>query len=134
MAKINGTLNAVLSGSDKILHSTSATLTVNVNLADTSTKDDEGWSTHLKGRRDWTIEVDGLYDTTGDGLTPDAILSAIIDRTADTVIKFTTDDPTNSDGWTGNGTFSDVTITGASEEAITFSTTITGNAPLSAIL
>lgn len=134
MAKINGTLNAVLSGSDKILHSTSATLTVNANLADTSTKDDGGWSTHLKGRRDWSISVDGLYDTTGDGLTPDAILSAIIDRTADTVIEFTTDDPTNSDGWTGNGTFSDVTITGASEEAITFSTTITGNGALSAIL
>ena len=134
MAKINGTLNAVLSGSDKILHSTSATLTVNANLADTSTKDDGGWSTHLKGRRDWSIEVDGLYDTTGDGLTPDAILSAILNRTADTVIEFTTNSPTNSDGWTGNGTFIKVDITGASEEAITFSTTITGNGALSAIL
>ena len=133
MAKINGTLNAVLSGTDKLLHSTSATLNVNVNLADTSTKDDGGWSTHINGARDWSISVDGLYDTTGSGITPNSILAAIIARTADTVIKFTTDDPTNSTGWTGNGTFSDVTITGAAEEAITFSATITGNGALAAI-
>jgi len=133
MAKINGTLNAVLSGSDKVLHSTSASLTVNVNLADTSTKDDGGWATHINGVRDWSISIDGLYDTTGDGVTPDDILAAIIARTADTVISFTTNDPTNTSGWTGNGTYSDVTITGPSEEAITFSASITGNGPLAAL-
>jgi len=132
MAKINGTLNAVLSGANKTLHTTSATLSVNVNLADTSTKDDAGWATHLKGRRDWTITIDGLYDMAGAGLTPDEIFTAIIDREADTVIKFTFDGITGAagQGYTGNGTFSDISVTGASEEAITYSATITGNGPL----
>jgi len=133
MAKINGTLNAVLSGADKALHTTSATLDVNVSLDDTSTKEDAGWATHIHGRRDWTISIDGLYDTTGAGLTPNEILAAIIARSADTTIKFTTNDPTNTVGWTGEGTFTDISITGPAEEAMTYSATITGNGPLAAI-
>ena len=133
MAKISGTANAVLSGANKVLHSTSATLNVNANLADTSTKDDAGWATHINGRRDWTITIDGLYDSAGAGLTPNEILTAIIGREADTVIKFTTNDPTNTVGWTGNGTFTDVSLTGPAEESMTYSCTITGNGPLAAM-
>ena len=133
MAKFNGSVNAVLSGANKVLHSTSATLNVNVNLADTSTKDDAGWATSIQGRRDWTITIDGMYDTAGAGLTPDEILTAIITRAADTVIKFTTNDPTNTVGWTGNGTFTDVSLTGPAEESMTYSCTITGNGPLAAL-
>ena len=132
MAKINGTLNAVLSGADKFLHTTSAQLTVTVDLPDTSTKDDAGWMTHINGARDWSISISGKYDTTGT-LTPDTILAAIIARSADTVIKFTTDDPTNTTGWTGNGTFSDVDFGGDAEQPMTFSATIKGNGPLAAI-
>ena len=133
MAKINGTLIAVLSGSDKILHTTSATLTTNQNLFDTTTKESAGWAEHGNGLRSGEITGEGKYDTTGSGVTPNEILSAIINRTADTVIKFTTNDPTNTVGWTGNGTFQSVTIGGPMEDAVTFSFSIKINGALAAL-
>jgi len=133
MAKINGSLNAVLSGADKALHTTSATLTVNVDLPDTSTKDDAGWATHINGSRDWSITFSGMYDTTGAGLTPDEILAAIIARSADTTIKFTTNTPTDTVGWTGEGTFNDVSFTGDAEQPMTYTASIKGNGPLAAL-
>jgi len=133
MAKINGTLNAVLSGVDVALHTTNAVLNVNVDLPDTTTKDDGGWATHINGLRDWEITMDGYYDTTGSGLTPDEIVDAIIARTADTVIKFTTNSPTNTVGWTGNGTFQNCELSGSMENPMGYSVTIKGNGALAAI-
>ena len=133
MAKINGTLVAIMSGSDKVLTTTSATLNLSQNLFDATTKDSAGWGEHGNGLRNWSISFDGKYDTAGSGLTPNEILAAIIARTADTVVKFTTNDPTNTVGWTGNGTFATCAITGPMEEATTFSGTITGNGALAAL-
>lgn len=133
MAKINGTLNAVLSGANKVLHVKNATLTTDQDLYPTSTKDDAGWETHGNGMRSWLISIDGLYDTAGSGLTPDEIMTAIIGREADTVIKFTTNDPTNTIGWTGNGTFRNMVIGGEMEQGISYSCEIKGNGALAAL-
>jgi len=133
MAAISGTLVAVLSGSDKVLYSTSNTLTTDQNLFDTTNKDSSGWASHGNGIRKWSISGDGVYDTTGSGITPDEILAAIIARSADTVIKFVTNSPTNTVGWTGNGTFQTCTITGAMEDKVTYSYTIQGNGALAAL-
>lgn len=133
MAKINGTIVAVLSGTDKVLSSTSATLTTSQNLFDTSDKDAAGWATHGNGQRSWEVSIEGKYDTAGSGLTPNEILAAIIGRTADTVIKFVTNNPTDTVGWTGNGTFDTITINGPMEDAGTYSTHIKGNGALAAL-
>ena len=133
MAHLNGTVTAVLSGTDKILHGTNATLTTNQNLFDTTDKDDAGWATHGNGLRSWSISGDGVFDTGGSGLTPDEILAAIIARTADTVIKFVTNAPTSTTGWSGNGTFQSVTINGPLEDKVTYSYVITGNGALAAL-
>lgn len=133
MAKINGTLNAILSGTDRLLHIDNATMNVNVNLPDASTKESAGWAEHINGQRDWEITYDGKYDETGSGLTPDEILAAIIARSADTVIKFTTDGATAAAGWTGNGTFRNISLVGNMETPATFSGSIKGNGALAAI-
>jgi predicted secreted protein len=131
MAKLNGTLFSILSGADKLLHSTSCTLNVNQDLPDTSNKDDAGWATHINGARDWSIDFDGMYDTAGSGLTANEIIAAIVGRTADTVIKFTPDAGTS--GWYGNGTFVNLSVTAGLESATTFSGSIKGNGALAAI-
>ena len=133
MAAYNGTLVGVLSGSDKSLYSTSNTLTTDQNLFDTTNKESAGWATHGNGLRKWSISGDGVYDTTGSGMTPDEILAAIIARSADTAIKFVTNVPTNTVGWTGNGTFQSITVNAPLEDKVTFSYTITGNGPLAAL-
>jgi len=133
MAKINGTLNAIINGSDKVLHQANSTLNVNVDLPDATTKESAGWAEHINGLRDWEITFDGKYDETGEGLTPDEILAAIIGRTADAAVKFTTDGATGAAGWTGDGTFRNISINGAQEVPITFSGSIKGNGALAAI-
>lgn len=133
MAKLSGTLNAIISESDRLLHLTNAVLNVNVDLPDATTKESAGWWEHINGVRDWEITFDGKYDETGSGLTPDEILAAIIARSVDTTIKFTTDGATGAAGWTGEGTFRTFTLNGAQEQPASFSGTIKGNGPLDAI-
>jgi len=133
MAKYNGTLIAIISGSDRVLHQTNATLTVDVDLQDSTTKESEGWAEHEEGVRNWNISFDGKYDEAGEGLSPDEILAAIIARSADTDIKFTTDGATGAAGWTGKGTFQNISISGPQEVPTTFSGNIKGNGPLAAI-
>lgn len=131
MAKVNGTLFAVYSGSDKILSSTSATLNVNQDLPDVTNKDSSGWAEHINGLRDWSIDFEGMYETTGSGLTADEIVAIIVARTADATVSFTPDALTS--GWDGSGTFQNISITADMEAGVTFSGTIVGNGALAAI-
>jgi predicted secreted protein len=131
MAKLNGTVFSVLSGSDKILHSTSCTLNIEQDLPSTANKDDGGWDTHINGIRNWSIDFDGMYDASGSGLTATEIIAIIVGRTADSAIKFTPDAGTS--GWTGNGTFMNLSVTADAESPVTFSGSIKGNGALAAI-
>ena len=131
--KLNGTLCAIISGSDRLLHIQNATMNVNVDLPDATTKESAGWAEHINGQRDWEISFDGAYDETGSGITADEILAAIIARSADTVMKFTTDGTTGASGWTGNGTYRNFSLVGNKETPATFSASIKGNGPLAAI-
>lgn len=133
MAKINGTLNAVISGSDRLLHIQNATLNVNVDLPDATTKESAGWAEHINGLRDWEITFDGAYDEAGSGMTPTEILAIIIARTADATIKFTTDGATGAAGWTGSATVRNFSLTGNRESPAAFSGSLKGNGALAAI-
>lgn len=135
MAKLNGTLNAILSGTDKLMHISNATLDVNVNLPEASTKESEGWEAHIHGIRDWSISFDGKYDEVkgANQLNPVDILDAIIARSADTVIKFALDGIIGNKGWTGNGTYQNISFGADMEVPVTFSGTIKGNGPLAKI-
>jgi len=58
----NGTLMAVTADGDVIAHALSATLNINQDLPDATTKDSAGWAEHINGLRDWSISVDALQD------------------------------------------------------------------------
>ena len=131
MAKVNGTLFAVYSGSDKLLYSTSATLNIEQDLPESTNKDSSGWAEHINGLRTWSIDFDGMYDETGSGLTANEIIAAIIGRSADTTIQFTPDSGTS--GWEGEGTFQSASLAADLESPTTFSGSITGNGALAAI-
>lgn len=134
MAKVNGTLYAVLSGTDRVLCLTGCSLTISQNLADVSNKESGGWAEHINGMRSASIPFEGVYDEaliSAAGLTAVAIADLIIDRTADSVIKFTPDAGTS--GFTGNGTFQDVTISAPMEEGVKFSGNIKFNGAVSNI-
>lgn len=130
MAKINGTTSTIVNGTDTLLYTTSSTLNVAQSLEDTTNKGSSGWAEHLNGVRNWSIDFDGMADTSGTGLTFDSIVALIVGRTADADVDFTYD---GTNGWHGNGTFENITIDAPAEGPVTFSGTIVGNGALAAI-
>jgi len=131
MAKLNGTLYCVYSATDKLLHNDSCSLTLDMDMPVTSNKEDAGWATHLDGggERSWVIDISGLYDEEGVGITPDEILAAIIARSADTAIHFKATSG-ETKGWYGNGTYKNVKLTADKEQAVKFTCQIVGNGAL----
>ena len=57
---INGTKFGVYAAGTKIAYATSASISMNHNLRDTSTKDSGGWRDQLEGQRDWEVSVEGM--------------------------------------------------------------------------
>jgi predicted secreted protein len=132
MAKINGTLYAIYSGSDKVLYLTGCSLNLDQDLPDVTNKESAGWAEHINGLRKWSIDFDGKYDEAGAGITPDEIMAAIIGRSADTVIQFRHTSSTTK-GWTGNGTFKSIKLSADAEGGISYSGNIQGNGALALI-
>jgi predicted secreted protein len=132
MAKINGTLYAVYSGSDKMICLTDASLNLEQDLPDVTNKDSAGWDEHINGIRRWGIDFSGKYDESGSGLTADEVMAIIIARTADTVIGFK---PTSGStkGWQGNGTFKNIKLGAPMEAGNDYSGSIKGNGALALI-
>ena len=79
MAKINGTLLLVYANGVLIAAQQSVTFTLTTDLADTSTKDDNGWATHMKGARSYSVDINNLVSTTG--LTAAGLIAFITGRT-----------------------------------------------------
>ena len=57
---LNGTKFAVYAAGTKIAYATTASISINHNLRDTSTKDSGGWRDQLERQRDWEVSVDGM--------------------------------------------------------------------------
>jgi hypothetical protein len=141
MSAINGTLYAVFAGAtpgamavtERLFYCKNATLNVDVDLPDCTTKESAGWARHLDGLRNWTIDYDGVYDvgTPATEITPTEILAAIIARSADQTMAFI---PAimgvATPGWSGLGTFKNIKIDAPQEGPMTFSGSIVGNAAL----
>lgn len=131
MAKVNGTVMLIAEGSNTVLWTKTATLNLEQDLPDSSTKDSAGWAEHINGQRNWTIDYDGAYDIIGTGLTPNEIIALIVGRDVDTTVKFGLTASLAS-GFSGEGTFKNISITAGMEDVVTFSGTIVGNGPLAA--
>lgn len=129
MAKINGTVMLVVEGTNTVLHTKSATLNLEQDLPDGTTKGSAGWEEHINGVRRWSIDFDGAYDITGEGLTPNEIIALIVGRTVDSTVKFglTADAAT---GYSGEGTFKNIVVGAPMEDTVTFSGSVIGNGAL----
>lgn len=132
MAKINGTVMLIQSGSDTLLWTKSCTLNIEQDLPDATTKDSSGWAEHINGLRSWTIDFDGAWDVSGSGMTPNELIAIIIGRTADATVKFGTS-AAFATGWTGTATVKNISIGAQMEDVSTFSGQLVGNGALAAI-
>ena len=123
MAKINGTLLLVYVDGVVIAAQNGVTFNVTQELFDTSTKDDDGWTTHGNGRRSFDVTIDGLVSTTG--ISANELVDYITDRNDLLLViegGFTYPYVMQAD-------MASVSLTGPSEEALTISGSITGTGP-----
>lgn len=68
---------------DIIGRATSASLSVSMEVRDTTTKDSSGWQENLEGLKSWSLSGDGLvtYSISGDYDTPDDLFTLLSNRT-----------------------------------------------------
>ena len=94
---INGTKFGVYVAGTKIAYATSASISMNHNLRDTSTKDSSGWRDQLEAQRDWEVSVEGMLifvDGSGgaiSNLTMDELYSTYIATRTEFTLKFSTE-------------------------------------------
>ena len=103
-------------------HTTSCTLSVNLDVADATTKDSSGWSEGIAGLKSGEISFDGLVDYS-DANNAEQLLDLLIARTQLTAIVGTS--VSGDSIYTCDGFISSLEQTGEMEAAVTFSGTIT---------
>ena len=125
--KFNGTLLNVYLDNVMIGCATSSELSVNVDLADATCKDDGGWADHIHGLRDWSVSTDGLvaYDGTnniGDFYT-------LLNGRTSVTLKFTTN-VTGDLVFSGSASVASISVSAEMEAAVTYSVEFTGKGVL----
>lgn len=143
MAAINGTLYALFSttgtvatataATDRVYSCKTASLKVNVDIPDATTKESGAWWEGITGLRDWSIDFGGVWDEAGSAttLTATEIMAHIIAGNAARKFAFV---PaalgTSIPGWMGMGYFTGQTITADMEKPCEFSGSVKGTGAL----
>lgn len=127
MGKINGSVIIPVLDSDAVVHTTNATISVDVDLPDATTKDSGGWADHIHGLRSFTLTIEGYaaYDSAGN-VKP--LLDLILDRTSAT-FEFSPDE-TGDVKISGSVSLSNLELGANMEETASLSSTLTGKGPL----
>lgn len=132
---INGTKFGVYAGGVKIAYATSASISMNHNLRDTSTKDSGGWRDQLEGQRDWECSVEGMLIFTNldgsaiTGATMNELYTAYITTRAVFALKFSTS-VTGDIEWAGQAFMTSLSADTPNEDSSTWSASFSGTGEL----
>ena len=139
--KLNGSAIVAFLNSDKIVHTTDATLTFNQELPEANTKDSGGWADHIHGVRNWELSIEGYATYDSDGNVAD-ISDLILDRQT-AQMEFVPNTDYDGSGnpapgidsiafkFTGEVDASTLELGAPQEETATMSSTLTGKGPIS---
>jgi len=132
---INGTKFGVYAAGTKIAYATSASISMNHNLRDTSTKDSGGWRDQLEGQRDWEVSVEGMLlfvDSSGGaiaGLTMNELFTSYIATRTEVTVKFSTE-VTGDVEWSGQAFLTSLSADAPNEDSSTWSGSFSGTGAL----
>lgn len=132
---INGTKFGVYVAGTKVAYATSASISMNHNLRDTSTKDSGGWRDQLEGQRDWEVSVEGMLiftnldGTAVSGTTADELYSTYIYARTQFELKFSTE-VTGDIKWTGQAFLTSLSADTPNEDSSTWSGSFSGTGEL----
>ena len=135
MAAVNGTLILLKDDGTAFAATTSATLNIEMDLPDSSTKNSGGWAEHILGQKSWSVDLDGIADfelTTG---TVDILASFLIDRTQADIEFEPQAGAFNTKGvsYTGTASLASVSLVAANEDTATLSGSFTGDGILTRV-
>jgi hypothetical protein len=128
-----GTISTAVASTDKIYSCKNATLNVDVDLPDASTKESGGWAQHITGIKKASVSFDGVWDEAGTAttLTIAEILALIIAGNTQRKFAFV---PaalgTTIPGWKFMGSFKNITIGSDMENPCTFSGSVESSGAL----
>lgn len=123
MAKINGSVIIPILDGDAVIHTTSSSISIDVDLPDATTKDSGGWADHIHGLKSFSLTIEGYaaYDAAGN-VKP--LIELITDRESAT-FEFAPD--TAGDvKLSGSVSLSNLELGAGLEETATLSCTLTG--------
>lgn len=136
MAAINGTLILLEDNGTAFALTTSATLNVEMDLPDASSKQSSGWANHIQGQRSFSVDLDGLADFEVNG-SVQVLIDHILDRTT-VAIEF---EPsagfaggTKGYSYQGSASVSSVSVVAANEDTATLSGSFVGTGALTKVL
>jgi predicted secreted protein len=124
MSKINASDLLVYIGASNTLpiaHSTSATLNIEQDLPDATTKDSGGWADHINGVKSWSLDFDGLVDYAASYGAEE--LSDNLTNGNNVIVRWST---TIGSYWQGTASLSSLTMSADMESPLTYSGTFTG--------
>ena len=132
---INGTKFGVYVAGTKIAYATSASISMNHNLRDTSTKDSSGWRDQLEAQRDWEVSVEGMLifvDGSGGaiaGTTMDELYSTYIATRTEFTLMFSTEE-SGDIKWSGQAFLTCLSADTPNEDSSTWSGSFSGTGAL----
>ena len=132
---INGTNFAVYAAGTKVAYATSASISMNHSLRDTSTKDSSGWRDQMEGQRDWEVSVEGMLifvDSSGGaiaGLTMNELYTNYIATRAEFELKFSTE-VSGDVKWTGQAWMTSLSADTPNEDSSTWAASFSGTGAL----
>lgn len=129
MAIVKGNDLEVYIGTTLVGKSTSATLNVNGNLLDASTKESAGWLEQIAGQKSWDVSSEALVDfSLAYGVSE--LYTAFV---AGTELSLVFGEGTGADAkFEGSAIVSSISINAANEEIATVSVTFSGTGALTA--
>ncbi len=132
MAAVNGTLILVNDNGTAFAATTSATLNIEMDLPDSSTKDSGGWAEHILGQKSWSIDLDGIADFELNSGTVDVLVDFLINRTQATIEFEPQSGAFSAKGvsYTGTASLASVSLVAANEDTATLSGSFTGDGTL----
>jgi len=125
MAIQNATAVTLSVAGEVMAHATSASLSVSMDLRDSTTKSSAGWSESLGGLKSWEMSGDAFVDLTSTNASMADCFDALIAGAAVAAV-FTVD----SETYTGTALITSVSADAGVEENTSFSVSLTGTAAL----
>ena len=125
MPKINATDLLVYIGATPIAHSTSATINIDQDLPDATTKDSGGWADHINGLKSWSVDFDGLVDYSA-SYGAEELFDNLKNKN-NVTLRWSTG---SGSYWQGSASLASLSMTADMESPISYSGSFTGKGEL----